>query len=148
MVVNPFDPPGGSWKQSYWELFDTPLRTLQHAMERAHRKGERVAYDPTTRRITYPVAVCLSQVDRADDPTRKPGPWLTDLLGDANVRLLAGWLANWMPHSFSARGGAQLPGMLGESTATDATSGPRPWQVIYPIRWILDQTAEPTRPDA
>jgi hypothetical protein len=146
MIVNPFDAPGGgSWKQSYWDVFDTPLRTLQHAMERAHKRGEEVAFDPKTRRITYPVAVCLSQVDRADDPTRKPGPWLTELLGDANMRLLAGWLANWMPHSFSARGGAPL---LGAGTGADADSGPRPWQVIYPIRWILDQSAERAGADA
>jgi len=132
LVVNPLQPPSTHGHSSpYWDFFDGALRSVQQAMISARDGGAAVpGFDDASRRIRYPVAICLSQADRAANPERDPNEWLGELLG-RDQRLLTEWLANQSAFSFSAIGGDR---------ATAGRGDPRPKYVMHPIRWILRES--------
>jgi hypothetical protein len=148
LMLNPFPDPTGHEGVRFWEQIEAPLAALQHAMEAARRRGERVAFDPAQRRIRYPVAICLTQVDRSDTPDRDPRRWLDELLGE-DRHFLYGWLERHEVFTLSARGAEHgdhdVPGAPGAPDAPDAPALPEPYGVMAPLEWILSQSEEAGR---
>jgi hypothetical protein len=124
LIVNPLSPPTS---HGYWNFFDGALTSLKKGMVAA---GDAPGLNKKLGKISYPVAICLSQVDRAPDPERKAQEWLSELLG-ADESFLNGWLENRRAFTFTSTGPAGAAG-----------ADPQPRHILYPIEWILGRYAE------
>src|ERR1043165_5395324 len=65
LLINPSFVPDEGRERYYMRFFDRTLGRLKFAPADAARRGERVPFDIRTNQLTIPVAVCLSQIDRA-----------------------------------------------------------------------------------
>ncbi len=135
LIVNPLSQPtGGKSGHGYWDFFDGALTSLKKGMIAARARGDAVpGLNKALGKICYPVAICLSQVDRAPDPERKAQEWLSELLG-TDESFLNGWLENRKAFTFSSTGPAGTQGGI-------AGNDPQPRHIMYPIEWILGRYA-------
>ena len=133
LLVNPSAEPPEGRSTYYMRFFQQTLGRLTLAMQEARARGERVALDAENR-ITFPVAICLSQIDR--DPglrDRDPLELFTTLFGDS-VPLLTRWLTTWDVLEVSAPG-RPLPRQASQEVLD---GDPDPWHVLLPISYVLD----------
>ena len=133
LLVNPIAEPPEGRSTYYMRFFQQTLGKLTLAMQAARARGERVALDDENR-ITFPVAICLSQIDRAPEyQDRDPVELFTTLFGDS-VPLLTRWLTTWDVLKVSATGHS-----LERVEGQDVLVGdPDPWHVLLPISYVLD----------
>ena len=131
LIVDPTSSDAGQATFDYWTFFHGALGSLKNAMAEAHANGEIVAgFEPSTNRIAYPVALCLSKIDRASNGGRNAQEWLNELLG-RDKAFLTGWLKNPQAFSFSATGPA----------STSADQDPSPRFIMDPLAWLLGRNS-------
>jgi hypothetical protein len=133
LLVNPSAEPPEGRSTYYMRFFQQTLGKLTLAMQRARARGEKVALDGENR-ITFPVAICLSQVDRNPEFwERNPLELFTSLFGDS-VPLLTKWLTTWDVLMLSATG-RPLTRVGGQEVLE---GDPDPRRVLLPISYVLD----------
>jgi hypothetical protein len=95
LLINPSYVPTEGRERYYMRFFDRTLGRLKFALAEAARRGERVPFDPRTNQLTIPVAVCLSQIDRAPQfMDAEPKALFEETVGDT-APILYSWLTTF-----------------------------------------------------
>jgi hypothetical protein len=135
LLINPSFVPDEGRERYYMRFFDRTLGRLKFALADAARKGERVPFDPRTNQLTIPVAVCLSQIDRAPQfMDAEPKALFEETVGDT-APVLYSWLTTFDIFKLTALGRPLR--RVGDREVLDGE--PRPKFVHLPISWIVGQ---------
>ena len=135
LLINPSYVPDEGRARYYMRFFDRTLGRLKFALADAARRGERVPFDPRTNQLTIPVAVCLSQIDRAPQfMDAEPKALFEETVGDT-APILYSWLTTFDIFKLTALGRPLR--RLGDREVLDGE--PRPKFVHLPISWIVGQ---------
>jgi hypothetical protein len=139
LLINPSYVPNEGRERYYMRFFDRTLGRLKFALAEAARRGERVPFDPRTNQLTIPVAVCLSQIDRAPRfMDAEPKALFEETVGDT-APILYSWLTTFDIFKLSALGRPLR--RVGDREVLDGE--PRPKFVHLPISWIVGKTGGP-----
>ena len=135
LLINPSYVPDEGRARYYMRFFDRTLGRLKFALADAARRGERVPFDPRTNQLTIPVAVCLSQIDRAPQyMDAEPKALFEETVGDT-APILYSWLTTFDIFKLTALGRPLR--RVGDREVLDGE--PRPKFVHLPISWIVGQ---------
>lgn len=135
LLINPSFVPDEGRERYYMRFFDRTLGRLKFALGDAARRGERVPLDPRTNQLTIPVAVCLSQIDRAAQfMDAEPKALFEETVGDT-APVLYSWLTTFDIFKLTALGRPLR--RVGSREVLDGE--PRPKFVHLPISWIVGQ---------
>jgi hypothetical protein len=135
LLINPSYVPDEGRERYYMRFFDRTLGRLKFALADAARRGERVPFDPRTYQLTIPVAVCLSQIDRAPQfMDAEPKALFEETVGDT-APVLYSWLTTFDIFKLTALGRPLR--RVGDREVLDGE--PRPKFVHLPISWIVGQ---------
>jgi hypothetical protein len=135
LLINPSFVPDEGRERYYMRFFDRTLGRLKFALADAERRGERVPFDPRTNQLTIPVAVCLSQIDRAPQfMDAEPKALFEETVGDT-APVLYSWLTTFDIFKLTALGRPLR--RVGDREVLDGE--PRPKFVHLPISWIVGQ---------
>jgi hypothetical protein len=135
LMINPSYVPDEGRARYYMRFFDRTLGRLKFALADAARRGERVPFDPRTNQLTIPVAVCLSQIDRASQfMDAEPKALFEETVGDT-APILYSWLTTFDIFKLTALGRPLR--RVGDREVLDGE--PRPKFVHLPISWIVGQ---------
>jgi hypothetical protein len=135
LLINPSYVPDEGRERYYMRFFDRTLGRLKFALADAARRGERVPFDPRTNQLTIPVAVCLSQIDRAPQfMDAEPKALFEETVGDT-APVLYSWLTTFDIFKLTALGRPLR--RVGDREVLDGE--PRPKFVHLPISWIVGQ---------
>ena len=135
LLINPSYVPDEGRARYYMRFFDRTLGRLKFALADAARRGERVPFDPRTNQLTIPVAVCVSQIDRAPQfMDAEPKALFEETVGDT-APILYSWLTTFDIFKLTALGRPLR--RLGDREVLDGE--PRPKFVHLPISWIVGQ---------
>jgi hypothetical protein len=135
LLINPSFVPDEGRERYYMRFFDRTLGRLKFALADAARRGERVPFDPRTNQLTIPVAVCLSQIDRAPQfMDAEPKALFEETVGDT-APVLYSWLTTFDIFKLTALGRPLR--RVGDREVLDGE--PRPKFVHLPISWIVGQ---------
>ena len=142
LLINPSYVPDEGRERYYMRFFDRTLGKLKFALADAARRGERVPFDPKTNQLTIPVAVCLSQIDRAPRfMDAEPKALFEETVGDT-APILYSWLTTFDIFKLTALGKPLR--RVGDREVLDGE--PQPKFVHLPISWIVDRTANGRTP--
>ena len=134
LLINPSYAPEEGRETYYLRFFDRTLGKLKFALADAHRRGERVPFDPRTNQITLPVAICMSQIDRAPEyMDAEPKALFEEVVGDT-APILYSWLTTYEIFKLTALG-RPLVRVDGREVLEGS---PDPKFVHLPIAWIAD----------
>ena len=135
LLINPSFVPDEGRERYYMRFFDRTLGRLKFALADAARRGERVPFDQRTNQLTIPVAVCLSQIDRAPQfMEAEPKALFEETVGDT-APILYSWLTTFDLFKLTALGKP-----LRRIGAREVLDGePQPKFVHLPISWIVGQ---------
>jgi len=104
LLINPSYVPDEGRERYYMRFFDRTLGRLKFALADAAKRGERVPFDPRTNQLTIPVAVCLSQIDRAPQfMDAEPKALFEETVGDT-APVLYSWLTTFDIFKLTALG--------------------------------------------
>jgi hypothetical protein len=133
LLLNPSYTPEIDRETYYLRFFDRTLGKLKFALADAAARGEVVPFDRKTNQITLPVAVCLSQIDRAPEYMEaEPKALFEEIVGDA-APILYSWLTTYEIFKLSALGKP-----LRRTAEHEWLEGqPEPKFVHLPINWIV-----------
>ena len=135
LLINPSFVPDEGRARYYMRFFDRTLGRLKFALADAARRGERVPFDVRTNQLTIPVAVCLSQIDRAPQfMDAEPKALFEETVGDT-APVLYSWLTRFDIFKLTALGRPLR--RVGDREVLDGE--PRPKFVHLPISWIVGQ---------
>jgi hypothetical protein len=135
LLINPSFVPDEGRERYYMRFFDRTLGRLKFALADAARRGERVPFDVRTNQLTIPVAVCLSQIDRAPQfMDAEPKALFEETVGDT-APVLYSWLTRFDIFKLTALGRPLR--RVGDREVLDGE--PRPKFVHLPISWIVGQ---------
>ena len=135
LLINPSYVPDEGRERYYMRFFDRTLGRLKFALADAARRGERVPFEPKTNQLTIPVAVCLSQIDRAPQfMDAEPKALFEETVGDT-APVLYSWLTTFDIFKLTALGRPLR--RVGDREVLDGE--PRPKFVHLPISWIVGQ---------
>ena len=135
LLINPSFVPDEGRERYYMRFFDRTLGRLKFALADAAKRGERVPFDPRTNQLTIPVAVCLSQIDRAPQfMDAEPKALFEETVGDT-APVLYSWLTTFDIFKLTALGRPLR--RVGDREVLDGE--PRPKFVHLPISWIVGQ---------
>jgi hypothetical protein len=133
LLINPSYVPDEGRERYYMRFFDRTLGRLKFAMADAARRGERVPFDPKTNQLTIPVAICLSQIDRAPQfMEAEPKALFEETVGDT-APILYSWLTTFDIFKLTALGRPLR--RVGDREVLDGE--PQPKFVHLPISWIV-----------
>ena len=134
LLINPSFVPDEGRERYYMRFFDRTLGRLKFALADAARRGERVPFDPRTNQLTIPVAVCLSQIDRAPEfMDAEPKALFEATVGDT-APILYSWLTRFDIFKLTALGRPLR--RVGDREVLDGE--PQPKFVHLPISWIVN----------
>lgn len=134
LLINPSFVPDEGRDRYYMRFFDRTLGRLKFALADAARRGERVPFDPHTNQLTIPVAVCLSQIDRAPQfMDAEPKALFEATVGDT-APILYSWLTRFDIFKLTALGRPLR--RVGDREVLDGE--PQPKFVHLPISWIVN----------
>jgi len=135
LLINPSFVPDEGRERYYMRFFDRTLGRLKFALADAERRGERVPFNPRTNQLTIPVAICLSQIDRAPQfMDAEPKALFEETVGDT-APMLYSWLTTFDIFKLTALGRPLR--RVGDREVLDGE--PRPKFVHLPISWIVGQ---------
>ena len=135
LLINPSFVPDEGRERYYMRFFDRTLGRLKFALADAARRGERVPFDVRTNQLTIPVAVCLSQIDRAPQfMDAEPKALFEETVGDT-APVLYSWLTRFDIFKLAALGRPLR--RVGDREVLDGE--PQPKFVHLPISWIVGQ---------
>ena len=135
LLINPSFVPDEGRARYYMRFFDRTLGRLKFALADAARRGERVPFDVRTNQLTIPVAVCLSQIDRAPQfMDAEPKALFEETVGDT-APVLYSWLTRFDIFKLTALGRPLR--RVGDREVLDGE--PQPKFVHLPISWIVGQ---------
>ncbi len=135
LLINPSFVPDEGRERYYMRFFDRTLGRLKFALADAARRGERVPFDIRTNQLTIPVAVCLSQIDRAPQfMDAEPKALFEETVGDT-APVLYSWLTRFDIFKLTALGRPLR--RVGDREVLDGE--PQPKFVHLPISWIVGQ---------
>ena len=135
LLINPSFVPDEGRERYYMRFFDRTLGRLKFALAESARRGERVPFDARTNQLTIPVAVCLSQIDRAPQfMAAEPKALFEETVGDT-APVLYSWLTRFDIFKLTALGRPLR--RVGDREVLDGE--PRPKFVHLPISWIVGQ---------
>jgi hypothetical protein len=135
LLINPSFVPDEGRERYYMRFFDRTLGRLKFALADAARRGERVPFDVRTNQLTIPVAVCLSQIDRAPQfMDAEPKALFEETVGDT-APVLYSWLTRFDIFKLTALGRPLR--RVGDREVLDGE--PQPKFVHLPISWIVGQ---------
>jgi hypothetical protein len=135
LLINPSFVPDEGRERYYMRFFDRTLGRLKFALADAAQRGERVPFDVRTNQLTIPVAVCLSQIDRAPEfMDAEPKALFEETVGDT-APVLYSWLTRFDIFKLTALGRPLR--RVGDREVLDGE--PRPKFVHLPISWIVGQ---------
>ena len=135
LLINPSFVPDEGRERYYMRFFDRTLGRLKFALADAARRGDRVPFDVRTNQLTIPVAVCLSQIDRAPQfMDAEPKVLFEETVGDT-APVLYSWLTRFDIFKLTALGRPLR--RVGDREVLDGE--PRPKFVHLPISWIVGQ---------
>jgi hypothetical protein len=133
LLVSPVPPNGGDPQDYYYQFFDNTLGRLQDALRRASIGRDDVPFDRATNRITLPVAICISQIDRVPDASQQSPQRLFEQLVGRAAPMIFEWLATYEIFPLTALG--RSPRRVGAREYLDGD--PEPKLVHLPIEWLL-----------
>ena len=134
LLINPSFVPDEGRDRYYMRFFDRTLGRLKFALADAARRGDRVPFDPRTNQLTIPVAVCLSQIDRAPQfMDAEPKALFEATVGDT-APILYSWLTRFDIFKLTALGKPLR--RVGDREVLDGE--PQPKFVHLPISWIVN----------
>ena len=134
LLINPSFVPDEGRERYYMRFFDRTLGRLKFALAEAARRGDRVPFDPRTNQLTIPVAVCLSQIDRAPRfMDAEPKALFEETVGDT-APILYSWLTRFDIFKLTALGRPLR--RVGDREVLDGE--PQPKFVHLPLSWIVD----------
>ena len=134
LLINPSFVPDEGRDRYYMRFFDRTLGRIKFALADAARRGERVPFDPRTNQLTIPVAVCLSQIDRAPQfMDAEPKALFEATVGDT-APILYSWLTRFDIFKLTALGRPLR--RVGDREVLDGE--PQPKFVHLPISWIVN----------
>ena len=135
LLINPSYVPDEGRERYYMRFFDRTLGRLKFALADAARRGDRVSFDARTNQLTIPVAVCLSQIDRAPQfMDAEPKALFEETVGDT-APVLYSWLTTFDIFKLTALGRPLR--RVGDREVLDGE--PQPKFVHLPISWIVGQ---------
>jgi len=135
LLINPSFVPDEGRERYYMRFFDRTLGRLKFALADAARRGDRVPFDARTNQLTIPVAVCLSQIDRAPQfMDAEPKALFEETVGDT-APVLYSWLTTFDIFKLTALGRPLR--RVGDREVLDGE--PQPKFVHLPISWIVGQ---------
>lgn len=133
LLLNPSFAPDVDRETYYLRFFDRTLGRLKFALADAAKRGEVVPFDTKTNQITLPVAICLSQIDRAPELLdAEPKTLFEETVGDT-APMLYSWLTTYEIFKLSALGRPLRN--TGDREWLDGQ--PEPKFVHLPINWIV-----------
>ena len=134
LLINPSFVPDEGRDRYYMRFFDRTLGRLKFALAEAAGRGERVPFDSRTNQLTIPVAVCLSQIDRAPQfMDAEPKALFEATVGDT-APILYSWLTRFDIFKLTALGKPLR--RVGDREVLDGE--PQPKFVHLPISWIVN----------
>ena len=134
LLINPSFVPDEGRERYYMRFFDRTLGRLKFALAEAAKRGDRVPFDPRTNQLTIPVAVCLSQIDRAPRfMDAEPKALFEETVGDT-APILYSWLTRFDIFKLTALGRPLR--RVGDREVLDGE--PQPKFVHLPLSWIVN----------
>jgi len=134
LLINPSFVPDEGRERYYVRFFDRTLGRLKFALAEAAKRGDRVPFDPRTNQLTIPVAVCLSQIDRAPRfMDAEPKALFEETVGDT-APILYSWLTRFDIFKLTALGRPLR--RVGDREVLDGE--PQPKFEHLPLSWIVN----------
>ena len=124
----------------YWTMLVSNLSAMIEWLKQQPAEVRKTCLDQENR-LTIPVAVCLTKMDRHPDQLNRPKDFLREQLGAVHG-IIERSFRDYRVYACSAYGsGAQHDPERGEQF--DGRF--RPWQVLEPVKWIIESNAAATR---
>jgi hypothetical protein len=124
-----------SRQRRYWTMLVENLCEIVDYM-RSRPPDVQAALLDDENRLRIPTAICITKMDQHQAHAHRPAEFLREQIGEAAFALIENSFSNYAVYACSALGndaeltadGVRLPG------------NPRPWGVVDPIRWILEES--------
>ena len=124
----------------YWTMLVSNLSAMIESLKRQPLEVRRACLDEENR-LTIPVAVCLTKMDRHPEQLNRPKEFLREQLGAVHG-VIERSFRDYRVYACSAYGSAvQHDPEKGEQF--DGRF--RPWQVLEPVKWIIEKNATAAR---
>jgi hypothetical protein len=124
----------------YWTMLVSNLSAMIEWLKQQPAEVRKTCLDQENR-LTIPVAVCLTKMDRHPDQLNRPKDFLREQLGAVHG-IIERSFCDYRVYACSAYGsGAQHDPEGGEQF--DGRF--RPWQVLEPVKWIIESNAAAAR---
>ena len=127
-------------QRHYWTMLVENISEIIH-----HLRGQPAAVQAATldheNRLRIPTAICVTKMDRHPREAHRPTDFLRDQIGEAAFRVIDMSFANYTVYACSALGNE----VRTSENGVILNGEPKPWGVIDPIRWILEESMQKRR---
>ena len=113
-------------QRRYWTML---VENLSEIIDHLRNKNTRVLDDE--QRLRIPTAICITKMDQHQADAHRPAEFLREQIGEAAFSVIENSFSNYTVYSCSALGNDFKP-----------ENNPRPWGIVDPIRWILEESAQ------
>lgn len=124
-------------QRRYWTMLVENISEIIH-----HLRGQSADVQAATldaeNRLRVPTAICVTKMDRHRRHAHRPTDFLRDRIGEAAFRVIDSSFSNYTVYACSALGNDVRRNERG----VILNGEPKPWGVIDPIRWILEESMQ------
>ncbi len=112
-------------QRRYWTML---VENLSEIIDHLRRKSTQVLDDE--QRLGIPTAICITKMDQHPADAHRPAEFLREQIGESAFSVIENSFSNYTVYACSALGNDFKP-----------ENNPKPWGVVDPIRWILEQSS-------
>ena len=127
-------------QRRYWTMLVENISEIIHHLRSQSPEVQAATLDHENR-LRIPTAICVTKMDRHPREAHRPTDFLRDQIGEAAFRVIDTSFANYTVYACSALGNEVRAVDNGVVLAGE----PKPWGVIDPIRWILEESMQKRR---
>jgi hypothetical protein len=127
-------------QRRYWSMLVENLSEIVDHLRQRPRAVQAATLDDENR-LRIPTAICVTKMDQHPGDAHRPADFLREQIGEAAFALIENSFSNYTVYACSALGNEV-------STTSDGirlAGNPRPWGVVDPIRWILEESMHKPR---
>jgi hypothetical protein len=124
----------------YWTMLVENISEVVDHFKQQPARVRSAALDEENR-LRIPTAICITKMDQHTDEAHRPAEFLRAQLGDAAFSVIENSFSNYSVYACSALGND----LQVTEEGVRLNGNPKPWGVIDPIRWILEESVNGPR---
>ena len=127
-------------QRRYWTMLVENISEIIHHLRSQTPEVQAATLDHENR-LRIPTAICVTKMDRHPREAHRPTEFLREQIGEAAFRVIDTSFANYTVYACSALGNE----VRAHEKGVILNGEPKPWGVIDPIRWILEESMQKRR---